>query len=255
LDSTIPLAPPAEPPKYYRLLAPWWHTVTLVAVMLIASFGQAHRLGPAVHQHGRLLLYVFTIVYEWTLVGFVWLGIHRRGLRFRDLIGGRWKSPEDFLLDVGLAFGCWIALLLMVAVMRFALGQISFDPARNMEQAKEIQRTIGFLAPLGLRETVLYAALSATAGFCEELIFRGYLQKQFHAATRSAFAAVVAQALLFGAVHAYQGLNGMLVVTTLGTLLGVLAFWRRSLRPGMMTHAWLDFFSGLALRYLASQLR
>ncbi|PYX87493.1 MAG: CPBP family intramembrane metalloprotease [Acidobacteria bacterium] len=108
-------------------------------------------------------------------------------------------------------------------------------------------RTLDFLTPHGLREFIFFTAVAITAGFCEELIFRGYLQKQFHAASGNALVGIIAQALLFGAGHGYQGVKSMLVIGVFGALFGALAFWRRSLRPGMIAHAWQDFLAGLLL--------
>jgi membrane protease YdiL (CAAX protease family) len=248
--TTIPVTTAPEQPRYYRLLAPWWHTLIIIAILVALSAIQAHRVDTLTRQHSHLPTYITTIVYEWIMVGIVWLGIRARGLRLRDLVGGRWKSPEDVLVDVGIGLGFWISLLLVNAAVSFALGEITFDPAKNMERAKEVWKTLGFLAPQGMREIILFAALSVSAGFCEELVFRGYLQKQFHAATRSALAGIVLQALIFGVAHGYQGWKGMSTITVLGILLGAVAFWRRSLRPGMITHAWLDFVSGMLLRYV-----
>jgi CAAX protease family protein len=92
---------------------------------------------------------------------------------------------------------------------------------------------------------VLWLALSASAGVCEEIVFRGYFQKQFHAFTGNVALAVVLQALVFGAGHAYQGMKQVVVISVLGALYGVLAAWRKSLRPGMIAHAWSDVFGGL----------
>src|SRR4051794_28007665 len=98
-----------------RLIAPWWHTTLLIVIMLAASAGQANRLGAMVQIQGRLLLYATTIGVEWILVGFIWIAVRRRGLKLRDLIGGRWNSPEDGMLDVAIAAGFWIASLLILA--------------------------------------------------------------------------------------------------------------------------------------------
>jgi membrane protease YdiL (CAAX protease family) len=249
--TTIPVTTAPEQPRCYRLLAPWWHTLIIIAILVSLSITQAHRLDALTQRHSHLPTYISTMVYEWIMVGIVWLGIRGRGIRLRDLVGGRWKSFEDVLLDVGIALGFWISLLLIIAAVRFAMGDITFDPAKDMEHAKETWKRLGFLAPQGMRDIIFFAALSATAGFCEELLFRGYLQKQFHAATRSPIAGIVLQGFLFGMAHGYQGLKGMVLITVLGILLGTVAFWRRSLRPGMITHAWLDFSSGLLLRQLS----
>ena len=95
-----------------------------------------------------------------------------------------------------------------------------------------------------LIEILLWIALSVSAGICEEIVFRGYFQKQFHALTGSLVAAVLIQAVLFGAGHAYQGIKQVAVITVLGVLYGVLAAWRRTLRPGMLAHAWSDINGG-----------
>jgi membrane protease YdiL (CAAX protease family) len=250
LATTIPVTTAPEQPKYYRLLAPWWHTLIIVGILLTLSIAQAHRVDALTQRHSHLPTYIATMVYEWILVGIVWLGIRGRGIRLRDLVGGRWKSPEDVLIDVGIGLGFWVSLLLVNAAVSFALGEISLDPAKNMEHAKETWKTLSFLAPQGLREIIFFAALSVTAGFCEELVFRGYLQKQFHAATRNALAGIALQGFFFGLAHGYQGLKHMVVIAVLGILLGTLAFWRKSLRPGIIAHGWLDLCSGLLLRYL-----
>jgi membrane protease YdiL (CAAX protease family) len=59
---------------------------------------------------------------------------------------------------------------------------------------------------------------------------------------------VLAQGVLFGASHGYQGLKAMLVIGLLGCAIGILAAWRNNLRPGMMAHAWQDLFTGMVLK-------
>jgi len=50
----------------------------------------------------------------------------------------------------------------------------------------------------------------------------------------------VAQGVLFGVGHWYQGGKMVIVITVLGVLFGIFAQWRKSLRPGMIAHAWGD---------------
>ena len=253
MDSTIPLAPPAEPPRYYRLLAPWWHTLVLIAVLLGLSFGQAHNIAKIVQRHGHLPLYISTILFEWAMVAFVWWGIRGRGLRLRDLIGGKWKSAEDFMLDVAIAVGFWIVSGAILFGAQYALGLVRMHEVESL--AKERLAKIGFLLPESGLDMVFYAALAITAGFCEELIFRGYLQKQFHAATRSVVIAVLLQGILFGCAHGYQGPKLMIVLSIYGSLFGALAALRGNLRPGMMTHAGQDLLAGFVGRIAMHQLR
>jgi membrane protease YdiL (CAAX protease family) len=110
-------------------------------------------------------------------------------------------------------------------------------------------RSVDILLPQSLLEMVVWIGVSLTAGFCEEAVFRGYLQKQFHVLTGNAVIAVLTQALLFGLAHGYQGFKNVIVITILGILYGLLALGRRNLRPGIIAHAWSDVYGGLAMRF------
>jgi membrane protease YdiL (CAAX protease family) len=96
----------------------------------------------------------------------------------------------------------------------------------------------------------LWVMLALTAGICEEILFRGYLQRQFAALTKSTAAGLVLQGLAFGAAHGYQGVKYMCIIAVYGCLFGLLAIWRHSLRPGMMAHFIQDSVGGLAGRHL-----
>ena len=87
--------------------------------------------------------------------------------------------------------------------------------------------------------------LSISAGFSEELVFRGYLQRQLTALTGRASLALLLQAAVFGVAHGYQGTRACLSIAIYGVLFTLLALWRKSLRPGMIAHAWTDIAGGL----------
>jgi uncharacterized protein len=98
--------------------------------------------------------------------------------------------------------------------------------------------------PQSFLEVLVWIATCATAGICEEMVFRGYLQHQLHAFTGSLFTAVIAQGIIFGLFHAYQGWKSVTVISVLGILYGILAAWRRNLRVNIISHAWSDFWEG-----------
>jgi hypothetical protein len=104
--------------------------------------------------------------------------------------------------------------------------------------------------PHGAGEAVVWILLSISSGFCEELVFRRYLLCQFAAWTGSLAVGVLIQASLFGLAHPSLGLKQMIVISVSGGLMGCLAIWRRSLRPGIVTHAWADVFGGLIVKGL-----
>jgi membrane protease YdiL (CAAX protease family) len=66
----------------------------------------------------------------------------------------------------------------------------------------------------------------------------------------NAGAAVVTQGILFAVFHGNQGLRFMVIIAMYGCLLGALAYWRRSVRPGMIAHFMQDGLVGLLAPYL-----
>jgi len=99
----------------------------------------------------------------------------------------------------------------------------------------------------GTLESLMWIPVALSAGFCEEVAFRGYLQKQFQVITGNAGWAVLFQAI-FGIGHLYEGVGQVARITMFGVLFGLLALWRKSLRPGMIAHAWSDIFGLIIFR-------
>jgi uncharacterized protein len=215
------------------------------------SFLGSSKVG-AVHGSGsRILLYGGTFITQLVLILLIWFGIRLRGVRMRDLIGGRWKTVEAFLLDVALAVGFWITSLLLLFGIRVALGTIDLH---NMQKSiDDTVRLLGPMAPHTYLEAGLFVLLSVSAGLFEEIIFRGYLQRQFGALGRNAIIGIVASGILFGLAHGYQGTRMMIVIGVYGIFFGILAHLRKSLRPGMMAHALQDSISGIELFKLVTR--
>jgi membrane protease YdiL (CAAX protease family) len=161
------------------------------------------------------------------------------------LIGGRWPTVESFLLDVALAIGFLIAANVVLFGVRVALGTLDLHDLNK--QLEETKRILGPLIPHSSIEAGLFVVLSVAAGLFEEIIFRGYLQRQFAAMARNAYIGILASAVFFGLAHAYQGGRMMIVIGVYGAMFGLLAHLRKSLRPGMMAHAAQDAFAGIAL--------
>jgi membrane protease YdiL (CAAX protease family) len=241
-DIPPPIDTPPPAASERRLLAPLWHTAIVVFVLLGASLGGSRGVHPLASP-SKLPQYLWTMAWEWVLTGFVYLGVRKR-MKLRDLIGGRWAKPEDVLLDIMIAAGFWLAA---IAVLGAGAKLMHLDQAGKFESMRQ---QLGFLIPDTTLELVLWVCLSATAGICEEIIFRGYLQRQFAAFTNSMLAGVVLSAMIFGAAHGYEGGPRMVLLGIYGLMFGLLAWWRKSLRPGMIAHAWHDAISGAVLHLL-----
>jgi len=237
MDSSQSIQPQATPEAPPRPIASAWHTVVLLCVLAGFSFASARsaNLTPVMSRHGRYAGYVQVMILEWAMVVFVWYGIRRSGVRLRDLVGGQWNGIGAVIRDVAIAIGFLLVSGGVLNAMSHVLKAVPNQAIRN-------------LLPRSHTEIALFLALVATAGFCEEVIFRGYMQRQFGAITQSAAAGILIQGLAFGAGHGYQGPKYVAIIAVFGILFGLLAQWRRSLRPGMIAHALQDGVVGLLAR-------
>jgi membrane protease YdiL (CAAX protease family) len=241
-ETPLPVDAPKPAASERQLLAPLWHTGVVLFVLLGVSLGGSRGVHPLA-DHSKLPQYLWTMAWEWVLTGFVYLGVRKR-IKLRELIGGQWANPEDVLLDIMIAAGFW---LLAITLLGAGAKLMHLDQAGKFESMRE---QIGFLIPSTTLELLMWFCLSTTAGICEEIIFRGYLQRQFAALTSSMLAGVVLSAAVFGAAHGYEGGPRMLLLGIYGLMFGLLAWWRKSLRPGMIAHAWHDAISGAVLHLL-----
>ncbi|MBZ5664828.1 MAG: CPBP family intramembrane metalloprotease [Acidobacteriia bacterium] len=233
MTSTEIIPPPDQ--TECRLIAPIWHTA-VVLLILAALFGwtaYSRTFSPMARSHGRMAGYLSMLTLEWLLTGLVWWGVRLRGLRLRDLVGGDWPNWKRIFADLLVAAGFLICSNITLAAVGYLL-----KVGKN--------QTIRELAPHGRTEVIVYLLLSLTAGICEEIVFRGYLQKQLTAVTRSAVAGLLIQGVIFGVGHGYQGVKLVPVIALYGCLFGWLAHWRRSLRPGIIAHFLQDGIAGLA---------
>jgi membrane protease YdiL (CAAX protease family) len=143
--------------------------------------------------------------------------------------------------DVLAAGVFWIAAVIVLAVIGLSLKAVGLSAP---------QKTLMAIAPRTPLEVLLWMVLSCSAGFCEEFVFRGYLLRQFSSVGAGLWLGVLCSSLLFGISHGYEGAAGMIAITAYGAMFCTLVFVCRSLRPGMIAHAWHDIFSGVMLALL-----
>jgi membrane protease YdiL (CAAX protease family) len=239
-DDPAWIAPAQTPtPTPRRLIAAPWHTLSIL--LIFAYFGFRASLPsstiapesaqPTATHSAVLLKYFLLILSEWGMAYWAWAGVHWRGRHLSDLTGGRWTNWRSVATDVAIAIPFWFVWEFTAWLVHRAVAGV---PAA----------TAPYQPPTGIAEVTLWILLSISAGIGEEIFFRGYLQKQFQAATGSVVAAVILQGAIFGLAHIYQGWKQVIVIAALGILYGALAAWRRNLRANMLTHAWSDIFEG-----------
>ena len=180
-------------------------------------------------------IYLSAIFMDWALLYYCWAGVHRFGGDIKTLSGDRWTSWNDVLTDLAIDLPFWVLWEGAAYGVRWLFAAIG-----DAGGAK----SVASLLPQSLLEILIFIGVSITAGICEELAFRGFLQRQLHALSGNIVVAVLAQGLVFGLFHSYQGWTNVVVISVLGVLYGILAAWRKNLRANIIAHAWSDIWGG-----------
>jgi len=230
-------------------IASWRHFAGFLligaGVVAMGALAQHHSGGPGgvegrqFAEHSKAIsIYLAAILMDCALFYYCWVGVHRHGGNLRTLSGELRSSWRGLAVDVGIAVPFWILW-----------EGTAWGVHRLLESGHGLlgasgARTVDSLLPHSLIEVLLWIGTSITAGICEELSFRGYVQRQFHALTGNAAMAVIGQGVVFGLFHAYQGWRSVIVICVLGVLFGMLAEWRRNLRANILVHAWADVWEG-----------
>jgi len=213
---------PIGPGSRFRYLI---DIIVLIAVVIGIDAAAGAIYQPRTMEGG----YVFALIVQMLEVAAAWLLIRLRGETLPDIGLRRPKSwPRTFGIAVA------------VAAIFFAGIYLSERAGfhRDLSRFAALQGNLR-LALVG----VCYVLIGA--GFYEEFMFRGFLMQSLamlFGQSRVAWGtALVIQAVLFGALHAYQNPLGMLITGTLGALLGLLVILSgRNLWPAIIGHGLFD---------------
>jgi membrane protease YdiL (CAAX protease family) len=204
----------------------------IVSVAAVGTCMAWHEASPeAIANPSRLqAVYVPSILVDWGLVLYVCrLG---RGRSFLvPIVGALPLRARALFVDAALALGAWWLIELTELFFAHLLGHG--------------HRAVGAMLPRTPLERAVWGAFALSAGFCEEVVYRGYLQTEIGART-TRLKGVLLQAVLFGVAHAEQGAWGAVRIGLYGLWLGLLAEERRSLVPGILCHVGIDVASGLS---------
>ena len=181
----------------------------------------------AAYRRGVLGEWVFTIaaIAIWTTFARPWSAM-RLGL------------PHGWRLGVGVVFV--LAALGLVVLQLWSVARL---PVERRIAARPKLGDLVFMLPHTAREQRWFLTLSTTAGFCEELLYRGYLP-WFFAPWLGSVGAMALVVVLFGIGHAYQGRSGAVKATLAGAFMAALVLVTDSLIPAMIVHALIDIGSG-----------
>ena len=223
-------------------LASGWHTAALVGLILaVAITGTSLQASAApgatevrlnAAPGSRILSqYLPLLLVNWGLVLYV-SRLFRTHNALPALLGRRWHGARQAVVDLALA----LAVFAFVELFE-ALAARTLSAGRNA--------ALSALLPSTGAERLTWLLVALSVGFCEEVVYRGYLQRQLGALTGRAGLGIAFSAILFGVAHAEQGVGSALRIAGYGLALGVLAHARRSLRPGIACHVAIDLVSAL----------
>ena len=185
-------------------------------------------ISPQSPQHTRAFLRFCFVV-----TGFLWIcfsialaGIRRRGrITWQEPVGARWNRWQAVMRDVSIALATLLAMAVIGNLSNAVLGPLQHDSA-----------AFRWMVAQNSVEALAFLATALTAGFVEEFVFRGYIQRQCQALCGNTLLASALQIIIFTQGHFYQGWIRLVPVLLIGALLTVVALWRRSLVPGMIAH-------------------
>jgi membrane protease YdiL (CAAX protease family) len=184
-------------------VAPAWHTVLLVVAVLASAL-----LPSSAAPSGVLPL----VAVQMALLAYVLGGMRLRGVAPRELLGR--ASPLDLIWGL-IAAAALVGLWLL---------------ARPLLPAPEALQG-------GRAAWLLLAALVAVS---EEVVFRGYLQRQFESPGGGWALAALGQAAVFAVAHANQGASTAAAAGVCGLSFAALSRARRGLAAPIVAHFLFD---------------
>jgi len=191
---------------------------------------------PSTTKMDRISLYASTLAFQWIAAGVIFWRTSAHGIRAGQL---GLAIPNAALAVSSTAVLATLILLNQIMGLR-----------RLVAQPEKVQ---GILPQLALKlfpqddvERLAFFALVTTVALCEELIYRGFVQRVFQDWSRgSVIAAVVGSAVFFALAHLYQGRRGLISTLTIGLLFSAIRAWTGSLLPCVVAHFVADITVGM----------
>ncbi len=154
------------------------------------------------------------------------------------------RTARNAFVDAG-AVAYVVTAVLVVAFLVVPLVLLFFvrHDGADLPALGDIQA----LLPRNRAEVRLGALLSLNAGVVEELLFRLALPALLYGAFGSSVFALIVSVLLFGGLHAYQGLGGILATALIGAILLALYVATGSILVPIVVHILIDLRSFVAI--------
>jgi membrane protease YdiL (CAAX protease family) len=209
----------------------------LVLVFPVWDRVETRRLKSSTDPRVRVRAYRITIGWQLVATAVLFLTLRPALLltppALDGLFGLREMPAEARPIGIGILAGLLAGAALPLLLMR---RQATGNPAYNPLES------ISFFLPRTREERAWFGAMCVVVGFCEEIIFRGFLIRYLHDLPLGLglLGAILVAAAIFGIDHGYQGWKGILGTGVLALLMSVLFFVSGSLWLPILAHALLD---------------
>ena len=221
----------------------WDYAVILALLGIIVPLLGRRRVqmllrSPDTKKADRLRLYFSTVISQWALAALI---------LWRAFVHGMTAS------DLGLAMPKPVLTVFVSAAFSALIIGNQLLSIRMMTERREEAR--GIMAQLALRifpqdrsERLIFSFVVVTVAFCEEFIYRGFLQQFFTQLSGGMVAVgVLVASALFSIAHLYQGKRGLITTYVVGVLFSTVRAWTGTQVPGMLAHFAADLCAGFML--------
>jgi uncharacterized protein len=183
----------------------------------------------------RLRLYASTIAFQWIAAALILLRTGAHGIPAVRL-GLAIPNPVlTAIVTLGLA-----ALVLVNQIV--SLRMIGTRPAEAQGVLPQLALKI---FPQDSPERLVFFAVVVTVAVCEELIYRGFVQRIFEDWCGGlVLAGVLGSAVMFSVAHLYQGRRGVITTCVVGLLFATIRGWTGSLLAPLAAHFIADIMAG-----------
>lgn len=201
-----------------------WYTVGLVLYFSLMAVLGHHRV-PRHQRPFSLEGKLVGVIFEWAQFLVAYLGIRASGIRFADAVGRPSSSLPELRKDLTSAL---IVVLLIYINDHLLMHLGPFRPSSIGQATTSYQYGATLLG-------------AVTAGFTEEIIFRGLILTQFRLLIGNVTAAGIIQSFVFALAHGgNQSPTQFLKHCCSGWLFAYLAITRKSLWPSIFAHVLFD---------------
>lgn len=193
---------------------------SLLAVNTFLVLGMIVLIVSSLLSEGTLGHYVIGVGVEFLLAFVAMFFIKAQKLSVRETLRLHWPGWKPLALSVVLAVGLWVLGVFFNVITSLVFGYVA--PSVPDSYPQTLLESLAFLAG-----TLIAAPL------CEEVMFRGYVQRAY--GRSGPWTGILVSSVLFSVYHLrFQGLFALIPVA-IG--LGIVAWRSNSILPGIVLHA------------------